>query len=468
MQMKTRCEKCRAVLRPDGDAYICSYECTFCSSCASDSEGICPNCTGELVRRPTRAADAVAAENRASSEEPHSGPWLIWAVSFGVWTLVSLAASVSIYELWRSRGYPMTVVSVLGSEFSQILTYAPLTPFVFALAMRFPVQKANWIRRSMLHLLFACAFSAAHVILRGVTPYAAWDPKLGAYVSAVWCSQTHSFHINWPILQNLFLSNVVDDITGTYVPIVLVAHAVSYYRRFRDRELHSAKLEMQLAKSHLQALKSNLQPHFLFNTLHSISSLMLTDVTAADRMMARLSDLLRMSLESSGLQITALSRELEFVNAYLEIEKVRLGDRLNVILDIAPETLDAQVPSLLLQPLVENSIRHGIARLSSGGAVWITAGRAGRELHLSVRDNGPGLSTANVDPHVPGHSSRTGLGLGTTRERLQTLYGREQTFEIHAASQGGVEVCVTIPFRVEAQLSHGQSGFAEGTAQSRD
>jgi two-component system, LytTR family, sensor kinase len=455
--MKSRCEKCSAVLRPEGDAYICSYECTFCSSCAAESQGSCPNCTGELVRRPSRAVAVAITGNSDIAAGRDSGTWLVWAVSFGVWTAVALAASVSVYELWRSRGYPMTVGSILGSEFSQVLTYAPLTPLVFALAMRFPIHKDNWARRSLLHLLFGIVFAVAHVILKGITPYAAWDPKLEHYISGIWNSQAHTFQIKWPIFQNLFLSDVVDDITSIYVPIVLVAHAVSYYRRFRDRELHSTMLEMQLAKSHLQTLKSHLQPHFLFNTLHSISSLMLTDVSAADRMMARLSDLLRMSLESSGLQVTTLSRELEFLNAYLEIEKVRFGDRLNVVLEVAPETLDAQVPSLFLQPLAENSIRHGIARMSSAGTVWITASHDGRDLVLQVRDNGPGLSEVADVP------SRKGVGLGTTRERLRTLYGKEHSFEIRGVPSGGVEVCARIPFRIDPQLSANEMVFAENT-----
>jgi two-component system LytT family sensor kinase len=451
LQRKTRCGKCEAPLRADGPAYVCSYECTFCETCSSEANWICPNCTGELVRRPRRNASVAATANSNNNNDDSaeiwgSRPWLIWALSFGIWTLIAFAASGSVYELYRSRGYPMSFATVLASELSQVLTYAPLTPFALALAMRFPIQRGNWVRRSLLHLLFGVVFSIVHVVLRGLTPYAAWDPKLGGYVSAVWNSQSHMFEIKWQVFKTLFFSNVVDDITGTYVPIVLVAHALWYYRSFRDRELHSAKLEVQLAKSNLQVLKSHLQPHFLFNTMHSISALMLTDVKAADKMMSRLSDLLRMSFESSGVQISTLSRELEFVAGYLEIEKIRFGDRLTVVLEIAPETLDAQVPSFLLQPLVENAIRHGISRLSRGGNVWITANQDGRYLYLRVRDNGPGLVKTATVP------SRTGLGIRTTRERLQTLYGRAQRFEIHDAPNGGVEVSVRIPLRIEPIL----------------
>jgi two-component system, LytTR family, sensor kinase len=351
----------------------------------------------------------------------------------------------------------MTFASVFCLQLSHILTYAPLTPLVFALAMRFPINKENWARRSLEHLMFAVVFTIAHITLRGLTPFAAWDPKLGAYVSGIWNSQSHTFEFKWHIFQNLFSSNLVEDITGAYVPIVLVAHALSYYRRLRNRELHSAKLEMQLTKSRLQALKSSLQPHFLFNTMHSISALMLTDVKAADRMMARLSDLLRMSLEGNGIQITHLSRELEFVAGYLEIEKVKFGERLNVILEIAPETLDAQVPSLLLQPLVENAIRHGVSRLSSGGNIWITANRHAQDLYLQVRDNGPGLAKATDI------QSKAGLGLRTTRERLKTLYGNDQSFEIHDVPSGGAEIEVKIPFRIEPQLSTDELVIAKTT-----
>jgi two-component system LytT family sensor kinase len=458
LQLKTHCKKCAATLRADGLAYICSYECTFCSVCAAESQGTCPDCGGELVRRARRLAPSPAAVNNDAVEEWTSRPWLVWAASFFIWTVVALAASGSVYELWRSRGYPMTLGSVLGLEFSQILTYAPLTPLVFALALRFPIGREDWLRRSLLHLLFALVFSVGHTALRWITPYAAWDAKIEGFVSGIWNSQAHIFQMNWPIFKNLFLTNIVDDITGTYALIVLVAHAVSYYRRLRDRELHSTKLEMQLATSRLEALKSHLQPHFLFNTLHSISALMLTDVGAADRMMVRLSDLLRMSLEGNEIQMTCLSRELEFVTGYLEIEKIRFEDRLNVVFDIAAETLDAQVPSLLLQPLVENAVRHGISRLSAGGKIRITARRAGGDLRLGVRDNGPGLNQGTSAP------SATGLGLRTTRERLQTLYGENQSFEIRAAVDGGVEVCVRIPFRNEPPLSWVGEGTGLQTA----
>ena len=440
LDMKTRCDKCGEPLAADGEAYICSYECTFCSPCASEAQGICPHCGGELIRRPRRVT--AGATERTQPVSSVNRPWLIWVLSFGVWTLVALAATVSIFQLYRSMGNDVRFWNVLGLEFCQILSYAPLTPPVFALASRYPFEQNNWLRYSLLYLAGGLLFSMAHIAIRGISPYAVWDAKNHEWTSAIWNSHAHAFHIQWAAFRNLLLNNAVDDITGTYAPIVLVAHAVSYYRKLRDREHQASQLETQLTKAHLRALKSQLQPHFLFNTLHSISALMLTDVAAADRMMTRLSDLLRMSLENDGTQVTRLSRELEFVTGYLEIEKVRFGDRLGVTLDIAPETLDAQVPHLLLQPLVENAVRHGVARLSANGRLGILASQDGHSLHLSIQDNGPGLGDSGIS------GPKAGLGLRATRERLQTLYGSDQSLDVRNLSGGGVEVTVRIPFRL--------------------
>ena len=335
----------------------------------------------------------------------------------------------------------MLFTTTLAWEFCQVLTYAPLTPFVFAFAIRFPMRRENWVRRSLLYLAVGIAFSVAHLVLRGITPFAYWDAKHREFASAIWDSHAHIFRIPWLVIQKQFLSGVVDDISGTFVPIVLVAHAVSYYRRFRERELRAAQLEGQLAKARLQTLKSQLQPHFLFNTMHSISSLMLTDVQAADRMMARLGDLLRMSLESAETQVTTLSRELEFLNCYLEIEKVRFAEKLNVTLDIDSRTLDASVPHLLLQPLVDNAVKHGISKLLAGGEIQITADVRDGELQFEIRDNGPGFGRNGTFP-------ASGFGLRITRERLESLYGANQSMELLNLSGGGTLTRICIPFLV--------------------
>jgi two-component system LytT family sensor kinase len=438
--MKSSCETCERALPADGEAYICSFECTFCPQCAASTQRICPNCGGELLLRPRRIVLAHMVEPQTNAS--CSRPWLIWAISFGVWSFVALVATFTIYQFYRTTNTPMSFMSTLGSEFCQILSYAPLTPFAFWFAIRYPIRRENWMIRSLQYLAAGLVFSAAHLALRAATPYGYWDPKTGEWGSAIWNSHSHAFEVQWLALRKDFLAMVVDDITGTFAPIVLVAHAVSYYRRLREREVRAAQLEGQLAKARLQTLKSQLQPHFLFNTLHSISSLMLTDVQAADRMMTRLGDLLRMSLESAGTQITTLSRELEFVNCYLEIEKVRFAERLTVTLDIAPETLDAWVPHLLLQPLVDNAVKHGISKRAAGGEIQIAVTARNGELQLEVRDNGPGPSKHGVIPS-------SGLGLRITRDRLQSLYGQHQSVELLSPPEGGALTRVCIPFRVE-------------------
>src|SRR5579864_4349450 len=439
--MKSACEGCGCALPVDSTAYVCSYQCTFCPVCFSKIHGICSHCGGELMRRPRRTAPRK--DESAIEEAPTKfRPAIIWAASVAVWTFVSLAYAMTIFESYRSTGSSIAFLSVLGLQSSQVLTYIPLTPFAFALANRYPIHRSNWARSSLALLAGGFIFTVAQVALRGLTPYAFWDPRLRHWVSAIWDSQAHGFRIHWYMYRTLFLTNVVDDVVATYLPIVLIAHVASYYLRFRERELRTSQLQAQLEKARLQALKSQLQPHFLFNTLNSISALMLTNVEAADRMITRLGDLLRISLETAATQVTTLSRELEFVNCYIEIEKVRFEERLKVTIDVAPETLDASVPHLLLQPLVDNAIKHGISRLVSGGEIRISAAQDDADLHLEVRDNGPGFKEPNPSPSG-------GLGLRITRERLETIYGQDQSVELLSLPDGGVAARVCIPLRPE-------------------
>jgi signal transduction histidine kinase len=337
-----------------------------------------------------------------------------------------------------------------GMEFSSILTYAPITPFAFAFAMRYPIQRGIWVKRSLLHLLAGVVFTLGHIALKAATPYGYYDAAYHEWTSAIWNSHLHAFRDPWIVLKSMFLVNIVDDISGTYLPIILVAHVLSYCRRLREKEIRATQLEGQLANARLQTLKSQLQPHFLFNTLHSISALMLTDVIAADRMMTSLSDLLRMSLERNDTHVATLSREIEFLDVYLEIEKTRFEDRLRVIFEIAPECFDAQIPHLLLQPVVENAVRHGVSRRSSPGEVQIVAKRRQGNLHIWIRDDGPGL----LEPHDD--RANRGLGLRLTHERLLAMYGREQSCEIRNVPGGGAEVHLQLPFFLVPEAPRGR------------
>jgi two-component system LytT family sensor kinase len=383
--------------------------------------------------------------------------WRIWAISFGAWGFVSLAATATIYQFYRPTPNAMSLRSVAGMQFCQIFTYAPLTPFAYLLAIRFPIQRNNWRERCVLHLLFGVWFTLGHILIKGATPYGYWDSSAHDWASAFWDARAHAFRASWPVFRSMFLTSIVDDITDAYLVILLVAQAVSYYQRSRDGELRAAQLETQLANARLQTLKSQIQPHFLFNTLHSISALMLFDVQAAERMMSRLSDLLRISLENAGTQITTLKRELEFVNCYLEIEKIRFEERLKVVYEIAPETLDAEIPHLLLQPLVDNAVKHGIAKLAQGGEIKIASTKRDSQLHIEIRNNG-------AKPTGERHLAPKGIGLRVTRERLESIYGRDHTFELRNAADFVVaQVCV--PFAVHLSEEVVEGGFSSRLTQ---
>jgi signal transduction histidine kinase len=428
LEMKTRCEKCGQDLRPNDDAYICSYECTFCRACNADAKSVCPHCSGELIRRPRRSGPAPHDSVIESAPSTGPRPWLICGVSLVAWTLIAVTNGTSIYQWKRSVDVPTTWRGEMVLPLVNFLIFAFLTPIILYIGWRFPLQRSNWRRRTFLYVIGSLVFAVFHVGLRMLV-YPVINPMTG-----------RASELSWLLFKRLFLYNIADDLFYVYLPVVVIAHTFWYYQRFRDRELRTSQLEGQLTKAHLHALKSQLQPHFLFNTLHSISALMLTDVRAADRMMSRLSDLLRMSLENNGAQTTILRCELEFVSGYLEIEKIRFGDKLAIVLEASAETLDAQVPHLLLQPLVENAVRHGIAKLSSGGEIRVVTTHEGSALHLLVSDNGPGFDDREISP------ARAGLGLRATQERLQTLYGNKQTVKIRTRPEGGVEVSVRIPF----------------------
>jgi two-component system, LytTR family, sensor kinase len=308
------------------------------------------------------------------------------------------------------------------------LIFATFTPIVLRVSLRFPVERSNWRWRALQYCAGAVVFAAAHALVRMLV-YPVIDTMT-----------KQAFPVGWSLYGRLLLYGLPDVCFYVYLPVVAIAHAVWYYHEFRDRELRASQLETRLAHAQLKALRNQLQPHFLFNTLHSISTLMLTNVQAADAMLVRLSDLLRMSLENNTVQETTLNREMQFVRGYLEIEKMRFGDRLKVRSEVHPDTLDARVPHLLLQPLVENAIRHGTSRRVEGGEIWITAVRQNDDLHIEVGDNGPGFS--------PDHewNAKHGLGLNATRERLRVLYGEHQRLDIHSTPGWGTIVSVQIPF----------------------
>jgi len=219
-----------------------------------------------------------------------------------------------------------------------------------------------------------------------------------------------------------------------------------YYQRYCEREVQAAELKRELVEAKLNALRMQLNPHFLFNTLHAISALIHEDPEVADRMVARLSELLRLSLDQTRPQEVPLSEELDFLDRYLEIECTRFGDRLKIEKQVEPQIQSAMVPFLLLQPLVENAVRHGIEPREKTGHIAIVARRNNGMLELRVRDDGAGL------PLTAGAPARQGVGLSNTQSRLRHLYGERFKFELADLSGGGLEARITIPYSTNATL----------------
>jgi two-component system, LytTR family, sensor kinase len=349
-------------------------------------------------------------------------------IVFGVATLLSIFSTLQAYRLSTLNiREPMDVevwrLLVLNS-FGYWYVPAALTGPIFGLTHRFTIESARRIRALALYALGALAFSLVHLVCTMTVLLLLWPQPPVSFATRV---------------QRIYLMNL-DWALMTYSAIVGLSYALGYYRESQARALRAAQLEASLGEARFRTLEAELHPHFLFNTLHAISTLIHTEPVAADRMISRLSDLLRMTFERSGAACVPLHEELEFLQKYLEIEQTRFQDRLTVGYEIDPDTLDAAVPRLILQPLVENAIKHGIAPRSAPGTIRIAASRDGDVLRLEVRDNGLGLSGG---PRTTLHS---GIGLSNTRARLQCLYGTAQRMAFSDAGQG-LTVELSFPFQ---------------------
>jgi two-component system, LytTR family, sensor kinase len=349
--------------------------------------------------------------------------WII----FGVATLFTLffATKDSFGQL--ANGLDIRWGKNLWWKAMEWYAWGLFTPFIFITCQKFDPDGGG-LRLIIGQLASGTFFSLLHCCIL----------TTGARVEA------QVFHTGfvWPRLFEIILANHFHEDLLTYGAIISVWYALNYYHQFLERARRAAELETHLMRARLQSLKMQLHPHFLFNTLNGIAALNYENPKGANRMLARLSELLRMTLEDDGAQEVSLRQELEFNRRYLELEQIRLGDRLKTKLDVAPETLDASVPNLLLQPLVENAIRYGIAPFSAGGEICVHAHRNHETLHLRVTDSGPGLTGTKST------TSGTGVGLKNTRTRLQQLYGSEHRIELKYAERGGFIVEIDIPFRI--------------------
>jgi LytS/YehU family sensor histidine kinase len=310
-----------------------------------------------------------------------------------------------------------------------------------AVALRYRLGRVRWPKQVLVHVTGVLIYSVVHISVLLVTRWALFQETRPESFPTLWA------YARWTYLMQL------DFLLMTYLFLVGLAHALAYRGESESRALDKAHLETRLVEAQLQALQRQLHPHFLFNTLNTISGLMRTNVNAADQMIDRLGDLLRMTLHTSGTQEVALKRELEVLRKYLEIEQTRFDTRLRVTMDIDPETLDAQLPNLLLQPLVENAVRHGIAPHLRPGWIAIHASREGARLKIDVSDSGAGLPPERL------MALNRGVGLDNTRARLEHLYPSAHEFSFSNLDDGFC-VTVTIPFRVEAAVHLVEAGAA--------
>jgi two-component system LytT family sensor kinase len=359
--------------------------------------------------------------------------WLKWGTLFGFWSLFSFLNANQVYfEMLHKPGMHHSWWRIVFWQLAVWWVWGCLTPIVLGLGRRVAGSGATWLRGLLIHLPFSLLLPAAHVA-------ASTELRILIQPFDVW-SDTRPFLQQFSgELRSLFLFDFF-----VYWAVLGVGYAFDYRERYRERESAASELKAQLAQARLEALKVQLHPHFLFNTLHTISGLVRGgDRQPAVNMIAGLSELLRRALDSADEQEVPLREELKFVELYLDIQLVRFSDRLTVRKDIAPGALDALVPNMILQPLVENAIRHGVSPCEAPGTISISAYRSGRMLHVEVSDDGPGLQSGwRIE-------EGGGIGLSNTVERLKRLYGGDQRFELRnvVGVGSGVTASVVIPFR---------------------
>jgi two-component system, LytTR family, sensor kinase len=354
---------------------------------------------------------------------PRSSKLLRLAGVVAFWTLVGLAFASQFYLSSTLLGRSVTWGQAISYSLADWYVWAVLSVPVLLFARRFPPEGGAPWRTAVIHLAAALVTSLLYVGLRAV---------VGQLHSLLIDEPVTFGEIFRPLLVKTFPFNLL-----IYGVIISASHAIDYYRKYHERTVHNLELEKHLAEARLQALLRQLKPHFLFNTLNGIASLMHSDVEAADRMLVRLGELLRLTMSHPGQPLTRLREEISFIEKYLEIERIRFRDRLSVTFEVDPTALDAQVPSLILQPLVENAIRHGIEPHARPGRIMLTVRSAEGSIELFVRDNGAGVPD--------GGFTREGIGLGNTRARLRELYGERHRFELANHPEGGLLVRVTLP-----------------------
>ncbi len=356
--------------------------------------------------------------------------WRFWLLMVGVTTLIGLYNFSSFLAQYRMDQVTVPLRQILVNEMSGAYSFLLLLPLLLLFILRNRMGRDNWYRTLPLHLLAAVVFGVLQTTLMSLSRMILYP----------------AFNLDHYRVGDLLDRYVMEFHKQLLVYILLVGAVEAWRRirsaRLREREgaalaLRASRLQTQLSEARLQALQGRLQPHFLFNTLNMISAVMYEDAARADRMIARLSTLLRVSLETDATPCIPLRRELEILDVYLEIMRARFGSRLAVELDVDPTLEEWPVPALLLQPLVENAIRHGEPEIGEPVEITVRAVRDGGRLLLEVVDNGPGLPGGDV--------AVEGVGLGLVRNRLAQLYGTTSGLCLENRPEGGLRVRIELP-----------------------
>ncbi len=346
---------------------------------------------------------------------------LVWLISLLAWPILTITMGVQERLSRAAMGQHITWLDALRFPLVEYLFWALVSPLIFDLARKYPLGRQHLKRNGVVFLAASLAVVATHGIYRA--PLHDWVYPIALYpTSMAIATSRFEFYVAGNIGSDLWM----------FATIVAVAHLALYHQQSRERA-------RELERAQLQVLRAQLQPHFFFNTLNAITALMHEDVDAADDMMVNLAALLRRSMRDENEYEIPLAEELEILELYTNIERSRFADRLHIGVHADPAALDALVPPFILQPLVENALRHGIALRPGPGSVEVRASCTADRLHLSVIDDGTGFHKSSS----PGF----GVGLSNTRARLQHHYGERHSFELRERSEGGVAATIDIPYR---------------------
>ncbi len=341
------------------------------------------------------------------------------------WLFISAIMLFQQYIFTLNYNNPFDLLNSISYRVPNYIYWALLTPLIFNFAKKLRVEFPVAVKTLFYHLLIGLLLAVIHRTVSIVS---------GMFLRAIFSGNEFSIVETVVGMQVPIFGGSIDSLLMYFV-ILAAIYAYEYYKKFREQEIKSVKLETQLVNAELQSLKMQLHPHFLFNTLNSIASLMRKDVDKAELMLTNLSDLLRISLDNIGQNETTLEQELDFINRYLDIQKIRYKDRLEIEINIDPHTLDKKVPNLILQPIVENSIKHGIEPITEKGKICISSFLENGNLILSVSDNGPGLKGNSING--------MGIGLSNVKSRLEQMYSFD-CFSI-IEKEKGFEVKLTLP-----------------------